>query len=332
MSLALRLILVATLMLPQTALAHGGVVEEEDLCVIKVNYLRGHFKIYQPLIDGHREYCEDLPNATESVFVMEYLHDGLGRAAVDFRIIRDVTGKGRFARWEDIAAIKDIDSVTVFYQEPTVDPDVLTVIHDFAEEGDYIGIVTANVDADTRKYRAVFPFEVGFTGVGYWPFFVVLLIAIQIQYLIMSGRFARWRQKKDRVAGPQVLLILLLSVPVLPTGAGAAEAQHIWVSERGLYDVSFESSLHPVEINRMHSWVLQITANGEPVTGAAITVAGGMPEHDHGLPTRPRVTAETGPGKYRLEGMRFHMSGAWEVSITIEVDGHTDTVVIALTL
>ena len=73
--------------------AHGGVVEEEDLCVIKVNYLRGHFKIYQPLIDGHEEYCEDLPNATETVFVMEYLHDSLGQAAVDFRVIRDVTAK-----------------------------------------------------------------------------------------------------------------------------------------------------------------------------------------------------------------------------------------------
>ena len=49
---------------PLLAQPHGGVVEEEDLCVIKVNYLRGHFKIYQPLVDGHKEYCEDLPNAT----------------------------------------------------------------------------------------------------------------------------------------------------------------------------------------------------------------------------------------------------------------------------
>ena len=66
------------------AYGHGGVVEEDDICIIKVNYLRGHFKIYQPLIDGHKEYCEDLPNATESVFIMEYLHDGLRDAAVDF--------------------------------------------------------------------------------------------------------------------------------------------------------------------------------------------------------------------------------------------------------
>ena len=51
--------------------AHGGVVEEDDLCVIKVNYLRAHFKVYQPSTLGHEQYCEDLPMATESVFVME---------------------------------------------------------------------------------------------------------------------------------------------------------------------------------------------------------------------------------------------------------------------
>ncbi len=195
MSSGLRLVLVALVMLAQNVFAHGGVVEEEDLCVIKVNYLRGHFKIYQPLIDGHKEYCEDLPNATQSVFVMEYLHDGLSKASVDFRIIRDVTGKGRFARWEDVAALDDLDSATVFYQAPAIEPDVLTVIHNFAEEGDYIGIVTANVDGNEQVYRAVFPFEVGFTGLGYWPVFVALLIAIQIQYLIMSGRLARWRKR-----------------------------------------------------------------------------------------------------------------------------------------
>ena len=176
----------------QRATAHGGVVEEEDVCVITISYLKAHFKIYQPLIDGHKEYCEDLPNATESIFVMEYLHDELARVPVDFRIIRDVTGKGRFARWQDVAAIEDLDSVTVFYQPPTIDPDVFTVLYDFEEEGDYIGVVTAAPDGNDRQHIAVFPFEVGHTGFGYWPIIVILLIAIQLHYLVSSGRVRRW--------------------------------------------------------------------------------------------------------------------------------------------
>jgi YtkA-like protein len=308
---------------PQYAQAHGGVVEEEDLCVIKVNYLRGHFKIYQPLIDGHKEYCEDLPNATETVFVMEYLHDSLGEAAVDFRIIRDVTGKGRFARWEDVAEIDDLEAVTILYREPTVDPDVLTVIHDFKEEGQFIGIVTANVNGDQKIYRAVFPFEVGYTGLGYWPFFILLLLAIQLQYFFMSGRFKRWRENRAAAA---VVALLLLCAPISDVVAEE------WVSTRGVYVVNFESSLEPIEINQIHSWTLRITSDGEPVTGASLAVSGGMTAHDHGMPTRPRVTAELGNGEYRLEGMRFHMGGDWEVFIEIKANGKTDTVVVTLAL
>jgi len=177
----------------QAAFAHGGVVEEEDLCVIRISYLKAHFKIYQPLIDGHKEYCEDLPNATESIFVMEYLHDEMSRIPVDFRIIRDVTGKGRFARWEDVAAIDDIDSVTVFYQPPLIEPDVFTVLYDFAEEGDYIGVVTAAPADSDRQHIAVFPFEVGYTGYGYWPLIVAILAALVIAYLASTGHLARRR-------------------------------------------------------------------------------------------------------------------------------------------
>lgn len=182
----------ALLAMPWQALyAHGGVVEEEDLCVITISYLKAHFKIYQPLIDGHKEYCEDLPNATESIFVMEYLHDEMGRVPVDFRIIRDVTGKGRFARWEDVAAIDDLDSVTVFYQSPVIEPDVFTVLYDFTEEGDYIGVVTARPASSERQHIAVFPFEVGYTGYGYWPVIVSILAALALLYLVGSGRLAR---------------------------------------------------------------------------------------------------------------------------------------------
>lgn len=171
--------------------AHGGVVEEEDLCVITISYLKAHFKIYQPLIDGHKEYCEDLPNATESIFVMEYLHDEMSRIPVDFRIIRDVTGKGRFARWSDVAAIDDIDSVTVFYQPPIVEPDVFTVLHEFTEEGHFIGVVTAAPGNNDRQHIAVFPFEVGYTGFGNWPVIVGILLALLLLYLVNSGRLQK---------------------------------------------------------------------------------------------------------------------------------------------
>ncbi len=307
------LVLLICLLAPPPAAAHGGVVEEDDICVIKVNYLRAHFKIYQPRTAAHEQFCEDLPDATESVFVMEYMHDALQTMPVDFRIIRDVTGKGRFARIEDVEAIDDLGAATVFYKEAIVEPDVYTISHTFDEEGDFIGIVSARHPDTGVVYASVFPFEVGFTGLGYWPFFIGLLLLIQLQYLYMSGKLKRWFG-----SSAVVLLAMLITAP----DARAAEFTVTWTAPDG-----------PVEINRMHSWILHVENEaGEPVLGATIEVDGGMPAHNHGLPTAPRVTEELGNGDYRLDGVRFHMRGQWELVFTIRAGNVENTVVVTLDL
>lgn len=305
---------VAAVLWSTTVLAHGGVVQEDDICVMKVNYLSAHFKIYQPRVSGHEQFCEDLPAASESVFVMEYQHDSLSTMAIDFRIIRDVTGKGRFARIEDVDAIVDLEGVTIYYQPAQIEPDVYTVVHDFKEEGDFIGIVSAT-HADTNKvYAAVFPFEVGFTGFGYWPFFVGLLALIQLQYLAMSGRLKRWFRR----SATSVAICLIL----LPVTSFANDLVVTYTTPDGV-----------PKINRMHSWMLHIEdASGAAIEGASIEVTGGMPLHDHGLPTQPRVTAELGNGDYRLDGMRFHMSGDWEIVVTITTIDKTSVVTIPFQL
>jgi len=124
-----------------------------------------------------------------------------------------------------------------------------------------------------------------------------------------------------------------------------------WASKRGTFKISLEAELDPIPINKIHWWVLTVrTVSGDPVTTAEISVLGGMPLHDdpvttaeisvlggmplhdHGMPTRPRVSENLGEGRYRLEGMRFHMNGEWEVSVTVKADGKVDTVIIALNL
>lgn len=126
------------------------------------------------------------------------------------------------------------------------------------------------------------------------------------------------------------LFALITSVSLVQAMAG--DAKHEWTSENGVYALSFESSIEPIEINQMHSWVLHITADGAPVANAKLSIAGGMPAHKHGLPTSPRVTDELSDGQYRLEGIRFHMHGQWQLSIEIIADGKADTVIVDLTL
>lgn len=126
--------------------------------------------------------------------------------------------------------------------------------------------------------------------------------------------------------------VLCLALFITATFAAAAEESG-WVSESGLFRVSFRSELDPIMINQIHSWVLHVEdAHRTPVSGAALSVTGGMPTHDHGLPTAPRVTREIAPGDYVLEGVRFHMQGQWELEITINADDRQDVVVITLEL
>lgn len=91
--------------------------------------------------------------------------------------------------------------------------------------------------------------------------------------------------------------------------------------------VSYESHLTPIRINRMHSWVVRVQdTDGEPIENAEITVTGGMPNHDHGLPTAPRVTRVLEDGGYLVEGMKFHMSGAWQVTVAVTEGGRSESV------
>ena len=171
----------------QDATAHGGVGMEDDLCVIKIGFLKAHFTIYQPKTYGTQEFCEDIPEVASSVFVIDYLHDFLKEMQVDFRIIRDVNNFSIFANWDDITGLEDIEQDTVFYLPSVKRPDgVLTVNYDFQQAGGYIGIVTAVHPEKGKTYHAVFYFQVGGTDYGYLPLFIVLLVLAQALYWFSS--------------------------------------------------------------------------------------------------------------------------------------------------
>jgi len=177
------------------AFAHGGVAFSDDQCVIRIDYLTAHFTVYQPQTRGSKEYCEDLPDVTETIFVMEYLHDFLRQMPVDFRIIEDTEGFGQFAKWEDVEKITDINARTVFYQPPRIMGDGgLTANYSFEEKGSYIGIVTAQHPDDDRVYRAVFYFQTGGPDYGSMPLFFAFLLLLQMVYWLSNGGWAKLKK------------------------------------------------------------------------------------------------------------------------------------------
>lgn len=104
-------------------------------------------------------------------------------------------------------------------------------------------------------------------------------------------------------------------------------------SEHGLYQVSISSDMDPLMLNEIHSWTVHIeTPEGTAVDNAEIVVDGGMPAHQHGFPTTPQVTENLGSGDYKLEGVKFSMSGWWEMKLDITADGQTDSVTFNIVL
>ena len=83
--------------------------------------------------------------------------------------------------------------------------------------------------------------------------------------------------------------------------------------------VTLQPPATPAAINQLHSWQVKLASPaGAPIAHARITVDGGMPQHGHGLPTRPQVTQELADGTYLIEGMKFSMTGWWEIKLAIQ--------------
>lgn len=153
-------------------------------------------------------------------------------------------------------------------------------------------------------------------------------------------RSRRWRRGRLLGAAGATLVVLVVLLVALFTRMHAAPADldrsTTRRSEEGHFVVSYTpgdermvsgQARRAITLNMLHSWTLRVTTpSGEPITDARVAVDGGMPQHGHGLPTRPQVTGQLGDGAYLIEGMKFQMAGWWVIDITIVAGGTRDTV------
>lgn len=104
-------------------------------------------------------------------------------------------------------------------------------------------------------------------------------------------------------------------------------------SDNGKFVVSYKAALQPLAINKIHNWIVHVeSVDGTLIDDATITLVGGMPIHDHGLPTLPLATQNLGDGNYLVEGMKFHMNGWWQVTLSIVAGDESDSVTFDLQL
>jgi hypothetical protein len=127
-----------------------------------------------------------------------------------------------------------------------------------------------------------------------------------------------------RIAGRLALLVVGLLAATAGAAAEGCEAPGGFVAQGRLSanDVVllFRTVPAPIEVGR-HFVVEAIVCATPAIQGLRVDAQ--MPEHRHGMNYRPTVAA-TGAGRYRAEGMLFHMPGRWQLLFDVERDGRTE--------
>ena len=114
--------------------------------------------------------------------------------------------------------------------------------------------------------------------------------------------------------------------------AGAASA-----CEPPLKGVRLESSRYVVvfqaapEVGKFFTLELAACAKAGSQAPESIKVDAHMPEHRHGMNYAPAVKP-TAPGRWRAEGLMFHMPGKWEFVFELRAAGKTDRLASAFQL
>ena len=90
----------------------------------------------------------------------------------------------------------------------------------------------------------------------------------------------------------------------------------------GQHILAFRPDPFRIEVGQPFTLLLNVcTRGGGPAELAAIDAT--MPEHRHGMNYAPTIVSR-GDGRFRAEGMVFHMPGTWEVVFDVRSDGKTE--------
>jgi hypothetical protein len=142
----------------------------------------------------------------------------------------------------------------------------------------------------------------------------------------------------QRIAAAKAIALLVVAVSLAGCMASAQAPKELDYSRTrssttGLYRGRIIPDGDSIPTGKLQRWMLHLeTANGAPVDVATVTVDGGMPQHGHGLPTKPQVTRALGEGNHVVEGMKFNMGGWWVVKFRVSSTAGSDSLVFNLSL
>jgi len=89
------------------------------------------------------------------------------------------------------------------------------------------------------------------------------------------------------------------------------------------YTIAYRTVPSPIVTGEHFALDITVCPIGNGPPPRALRVDARMPEHRHGMNYRPTVVAK-GRGRYRAEGLLFHMNGRWEVVFDLTTAGASE--------
>ena len=149
-----------------------------------------------------------------------------------------------------------------------------------------------------------------------------------------------------RISNNINMMIRLVVLPMLFVGAylvserlyGTPNLKHAALvieksSRQNIYHASIRPFKTPVPIGELHDWLIHLTTiSGELFIPEQLVIKGGMPGHGHGFPVEPKISRYLGNGDFLLQGVKFNMTGDWQLRLGVNGPAGWDTITFSISV
>lgn len=108
-------------------------------------------------------------------------------------------------------------------------------------------------------------------------------------------------------------LAALLLLPVL---AACGPGESVQTATTDAWEVELVVTPDPIPVNEHFTAEVAVRARADGGPPTSVRVDADMPAHGHGMNTEPRLSP-LGEGRWRVEGLLFHMPGSWELYVDV---------------
>lgn len=140
----------------------------------------------------------------------------------------------------------------------------------------------------------------------------------------------------NQATNPDVTAVKTASAAVEALGVVKSEVAKVWSVSVSSKNKHFDGVLTCQQlpfVGEFQQCHLQLSQSANAVDNALLAIEGGMKAHGHGLPTKPKLSAVGNQtGQYKIDGLKFSMTGAWTIGFLIEANGVNDQLIFDFTI